>query len=364
MKIWLLEPYFSGSHQSWCLELAEHGQNSIKIHSLEKKSWKWCLQMAAMEMTSLLQVSLQKETPDLIMASSMLDLATLAGLVSIANIPKILYFHENQFAYPASPRDKDIMHQRDVSYGLIQLKAAACAQEIWFNSEYNFRSFWAGVNEVLTKSKQTHLLESVKKIKERCTVVPLGINLYPLASRQSKNKIPIILWNHRWEYDKNPIEFFETLKKLKEEGSKFQLIVLGHAPGGTMDIFGWAQSFFSKEIIHWGYVKSKEDYWLMLGRADIVFSTSFHDFFGISILEAVSAGATPLLPHRLAYPEHFDNPEIFYHNSKEAIQKLRELLEYPEKRKSYADQIQQYCWSHMAQIYDQKFEQLVAKNKE
>ena len=40
---------------------------------------------------------------DLVVATSMVDLATLKGLVpSLANTPSVVYFHENQFAYPLS----------------------------------------------------------------------------------------------------------------------------------------------------------------------------------------------------------------------------------------------------------------------
>ena len=38
---------------------------------------------------------------DVIVATSMVDLATLIGICPvIAGIPSLLYFHENQFAYP------------------------------------------------------------------------------------------------------------------------------------------------------------------------------------------------------------------------------------------------------------------------
>ena len=35
----------------------------------------------------------------------------------------------------------------------------------------------------------------------------------------------------------------------------------------------------------------------------MVVSTAVHEFFGIGVIEATSAGAVPLLPDRLAYPE-------------------------------------------------------------
>ena len=35
----------------------------------------------------------------------------------------------------------------------------------------------------------------------------------------------------------------------------------------------------------------------------MIVSTADHEFFGISVVEAIAAGAYPLLPRRLAYPE-------------------------------------------------------------
>ena len=35
------------------------------------------------------------------------------------------------------------------------------------------------------------------------------------------------IWNHRWEEDKNPKEFFQILEKVKASGEDFILIVCG-----------------------------------------------------------------------------------------------------------------------------------------
>ena len=35
--------------------------------------------------------------------------------------------------------------------------------------------------------------------------------------KTSAKREPLILWNHRWEYDKNPEPFFQSLFRLKDE---------------------------------------------------------------------------------------------------------------------------------------------------
>ncbi|MCS7260956.1 MAG: DUF3524 domain-containing protein, partial [Anaerolineae bacterium] len=59
-------------------------------------------------------------------------------------------------------------------------------------------------------------LETIEALRAKSTVLPLGIDLTRLdafrpAARKRPNTPPLILWNHRWEYDKNPCEFFEAL---------------------------------------------------------------------------------------------------------------------------------------------------------
>ena len=58
----------------------------------------------------------------------------------------------------------------------------------------------------------------------------------------------------------------------------------------------------SDRIIHYGYA-NQEDYYRLLASADVTFSTAVHEFFGISILEAMASETYPLLPNRLCYPE-------------------------------------------------------------
>jgi hypothetical protein len=53
----------------------------------------------------------------------------------------------------------------------------------------------------------------------------------------------------------------------------------------------------------WSGFADEASYVELLNSSDIVVSTADHEFFGISVVEAVGAGCFPVLPDRLSYPE-------------------------------------------------------------
>jgi hypothetical protein len=50
---------------------------------------------------------------------------------------------------------------------------------------------------------------------------------------------------------------------------------------------------------------SRADYEYWLGAAEVVISTAIHEFQGLSVHEAVSAGAVPVVPDDLCYREQY-----------------------------------------------------------
>ena len=206
------------------------------------------------------------------------------------------------------------------------------------------------------------------EIKNKSDVLHLGLDFsnFKIKSDQKTNA-PTILWNHRWEYDKNPELFFNVMKKLKDKKIDFNLIVIGESFGNSPKTFDKAKIEFDKHIIKWGYQQSNNDYIGCLFMSDIIPVTSYHDFFGISVMEAVFCNVWPILPDRLSYRELFKNKgytENIFTNDKQLMKKIEAAIKNIHKirSKSLTKVAQEYDWKKLARVYDSEFEKITQKS--
>ena len=94
---------------------------------------------------------------------------------------------------------------------------------------------------------------------------------------------------------------------------------------------------------------SKADYYATMGQSRAIFSCALHENLGISVMEAVLAGAIPIVPDRASYKEMY-LPEFKYPsdwtsnfarymaNRDKLVEFIQERLDNPEK---YQDLLQQ-----------------------
>ena len=68
------------------------------------------------------------------------------------------------------------------------------------------------------------------------------------------------------------------------------------------DEFNEARTRLATRLEHFGFA-DLELYRGLLNQATIVVSTAKHEFFGVAVVEAMAAGAAPVLPNDLSYPE-------------------------------------------------------------
>ncbi|MFV1883733.1 MAG: DUF3524 domain-containing protein [Balneola sp.] len=367
LKIALLEPFFTGSHKQWVEGLKRHSSHQVNILSLPGRHWKWRMHGGAVSLAK--QFNALKEKPDLILATSMLDLTTFLALTreKSAGIPIAMYFHENQITYPWSPQDRDVNKKRNNHYGFINYVSALAADKVFFNSEYHRNSFLGSLPDFLKQFPDRREKESVNLIAAKSEVLHLGMDLERFdqfqGSEKKKESDPIILWNHRWEYDKRPRAFFKQLFRLKTKGRRFKLVVLGERNEVIPPIFVEAKEKLSYEILHLGYTEDFETYARWLWKADILPVTSNQDFFGGSVVEAMYCNCYPILPNRLAYPDHFSE-EIrrdYLYEEGELETRLETALEkvINLRKADYQSLVKKYDWGVMISRYDEAIKSLV-----
>lgn len=370
MRILLLDPFHTGSHRQWSLGLRRHSSHDIEILSLPGRHWKWRMHGAAVTFANRFVKSqrFDKSTPGLILTTDMLDLSTFLALTrkETAGIPTAIYFHENQITYPWSPTDEDVKLQRNNQYGYINFTSALAADRVFFNSDFHREAFLAELPVFLKQFPDYQELVSVEKIAAKSETLYLGMELqrFLLHRKKPLDGAPVIGWNHRWEYDKEPEEFFEVLFQLHDEGLDFRLVILGEAYKKSPPIFAKAKEKLAHKILHFGYADDFGSYAYWLWKIDLLPVTSRQDFFGGSVVESIYCGAFPLLPNRLAYPEHLParlHDQHFYQNRQDLLEKMRFLLRNVQRMKAFSGRefVERYDWEKLVGEYDLKFSQLV-----
>jgi glycosyltransferase involved in cell wall biosynthesis len=176
------------------------------------------------------------------------------------------------------------------------------------------------------------------------------------AGRNRAPQSPLLLWNHRWEYDKDPDAFFHALFDLANENLPFRLAVTGESYRRQPAIFEEARIKLADRIVHFGYCADRKAYVDILQRADILPVTARQDFFGISVVEAIAAGVTPLLPDDMVYREHVADSDAFYPRT-DFVTRLRGLISGwpPGCANKHSNDVLCYDWSQQAPAYDLAF---------
>ncbi|MFT5128200.1 MAG: glycosyltransferase involved in cell wall biosynthesis [Rhodothermales bacterium] len=293
MDILAIEPFYGGSHRAFLDGWQAHSSHTWQTHGLPDRHWKWRMRHAPVTLAA----ELRSVQADVLWCSDMLNLAELRGLAPhLAEIPNVIYFHENQLTYPVR-----IERKRDMHFAFTNIVSALAADAVWFNSAYHRDVFLEAAGEFLRRMPDYPLPGAVEQIRERAEVWPQGI--YPIANSANANEPLHILWAARWEFDKGPEVFFAALDFLARRRIDFSVSVIGEQSRRQPAIFAKAKSRHESRIRHWGFQATRGDYEAVLASADVVVSTAIHEFFGVAVAEAVSAGALPLAPWALAYPE-------------------------------------------------------------
>ncbi|MFW5709205.1 MAG: tRNA-queuosine alpha-mannosyltransferase domain-containing protein, partial [Chloroflexota bacterium] len=342
-------------------------QHQVELLTLPAQFWKWRMQGGAITIRRLLDKI--DALPDFLLVSGMINLATLRALLTRQwrTIPTVIYFHETQLTYPQNSRQA-----HGWQYGFINYISALAADYAFFNSTYHLKIFLETLPNMLKHFGDYNELQTVDEIRKKSAVLPLGLNLGRFDPyrpvRKPENRPSLILWNHRWEEDKNPQAFFEALHRLKQRDIPFQVVITGENVRKQPVEFEEARKRLRKEIVHYGYLQEFAAYARLLWQADIAVSTATQDFFGGSIAEAIYCECVPVLPDRLNYPDLLtpDARPHFLYRGKTPFHRLRQCLESKTHLQfdleALRSHISQFDWRVIAPLYDSVFEAIYHGN--
>lgn len=363
-RILLLSPYDAISHQYWHQGLvAALPEHEWTVQTLPARHFSWRTRGNSLTWATSEDDTFNQKF-DLIIATSMTDLAALKGMrPSLAAVPTLLYFHENQFVYPESD-----MAFKSVEPKITSIYSAIAADHIAFNSEYNRETFLQGSSMLLNRMPDYVPPDIEKLLMEKSSILPVPLNdsLF-LSGDQERNGPFTILWNHRWEYDKAPERFFSALCILKARGVNFSVHVVGQRFRKTPTVFDQMKAELSDHIGAWGYIENRSEYMNIIRQSHVVVSTALHDFQGLSILEATAAGCIPVVPDRLAYQEYV--PDSFRYKSwpdemdKESKTLVVELLLLADKHQNnklpMPPDLSHLSWKNKRMEYEAEIEKLL-----
>jgi glycosyltransferase involved in cell wall biosynthesis len=365
VRILLLEPYFSGSHRQWAEGLVRHSRHDIRLITHEGQFWKWRLAGGFVTIAEALEPAIEEDgRPDLLLASSMLDLAGVLGLARhlLDGVPAAIYFHENQITYPSLGRTRV-----EASPGLANWGSLLACDGAAFNSAFHREAFFDALPTFLgayPDQRHTHLIPAVR---DRCEVVPVGVDLQRIGPLRPLSGPATFLWNHRWDPDKALEDALAAFGALAAADLDFRVVLAGQPFVDQPAEYQDAIAALGDRVVHSGYLEEPA-YMEALHTADAVLSTAHQEFFGVSVVEAMYAGALPILPDRLVYPERV--PEglegrCLYRTPTQLIERLTAIARNPaigrEVAKEVRSSVERYDWSVVGPQTDAWLESVTAR---
>lgn len=373
MHILALEPYYGGSHKAFLDGWSALSRHHWTLLSLPPYKWKWRMRHAAVTFAEKVRRRRPGDAAwDLVFCSDMLNLAEFRGLVcrDIRDLPAVVYFHENQLTYPVR-----VESERDYQFAMTNMTSALAADAVWFNSAFHRDEFLEALDAFLKRMPDHQPTDAIETISGKAGIHPPGVTERPRRKGRESGALRI-LWAARWEHDKNPEDFFEALAFLRQREIAFRISVIGEQFRETPRVFGEARRNFNDYIDHWGYQESRAEYETALLEADVFVSTARHEFFGMGAVEAALAGAYPLLPTRLAYPEIFGLAEndaadrFFYDGRPETLaDRLTELARHiaageslVEHTEELRDRLRRFEWRNLVCLLDDALETVLTRH--
>lgn len=321
MRVLLVEPWYGGSHRAWADGWAAASSHDIDMVTLPDRFWRRRLRVGAAELAPVIDQLVDRHgRPDVVVATSMVDLAALLGSCrrSLGDAPVVLYCHENQLAYP----HPDQVAAPDVDAAARSLQSLTVADRVVVNSRHHLDELGIGARRVIRDLGLAggEVERRVVAALDAAIVVPVGVDLSWCGAGDASagdtatgdgsdprgpdpaSGDPVVLWPHRWDGDKGSGAMVRTLERLAAEGVAFRVVLAGEDGWDGEGRRSDAVERLGSRVVASGHL-APGDYRHWVRRADVVVSTARHEYFGVAVVEAIASGCVPVLPDRCSYPE-------------------------------------------------------------
>ena len=359
MRIFLASSYHSGSHRAWAAGYAAHSAHDVHLVTLPGSFWQWRLTGGFVSLAAgIAEAADEYGPPDVLLATSLVDVAGLRGLVSrqLGSIPTAIYMHENQITYPAISRSRT-----ERNYGLINWTSLIAADSVAFNSDFHRAALLTELPRFLNEFPDERQGNYLEDVAGKSIVLPVGGDLSNLGDR-AKDDPPLVLWNHRWDVDKDPASFLRIMQRLVQGEVEFRVALTGERFVNQRPEYDDAVAALGELVVVADFLE-RDAYLEVLDRATIVVSSALQEFFGVSVVEAMAAGVFPILPDRLVYPERVPRDvadRMLYRSEAEAVDLLLAALRTVDETRAIGGEmrslVEQYDWAVVAPSYDEWLE--------
>ena len=305
----------------------------------------------------------ERGRPDLVVATNMLDLAGYLGIArrSLGAVATVQFMHENQLSYPRQPGEA-----LDAGLAWMQWRGLVAADEVWCNSAHHRDALLAGVGDLDDGTRDGGPIADRSAIEAKTWVAHLGIEFGAVRRRPAggRSRRPLVVSNQRWHHDKDLGSVLRALLTARDRGLGFDVALLGDPTGGEADALRPLVERLGDAVVAMGHL-DRPAYLDVLARADIVVSAARNENFGLAVVEAIAAGAWPVLPNALAYrevvPAEFHAACLFEPGG--LGQRLREVIERIASGESAAPglaaSMERFDWSTVAAALDERVDRLL-----
>ena len=184
-------------------------RHRVRILSMTGAFWKWRMRSGALELAEqVARLARDRRTPRPSARHQHGQPARVSGTGAPGDRGDAgRALHARKPAHlPAAARPK-----RDLTYGMIQHLSMLAADRVCFNSAYHLESWFDELPRLLKHFPDYTHLETAETARAKSSVLPVGCDLARFdryrdnpEDKGTRGETPLILWNQRWEYDKDP----------------------------------------------------------------------------------------------------------------------------------------------------------------